>query len=137
MFQHLRILLVLVFKKIEIIKLIIHIINFIMEYSDLISAKMLPILTKIIDDDKGDGNYNPRPQANSLQLHDGYQNLLKSSNDFIVISRGYPITKEKKVYIPYVIYMVKYNGNYWIVPYDCSKESTYSISQYSDEENFF
>ena len=108
-----------------------------MEYSDLISAKMLPILTKIIDDDQGGANYNPSPQANSLQLHDGYQNLLKSSNDFIVISRGYPITKEKKVYIPYVIYMVKYNGNYWIVPYDCSKESTYSISQYSDEENFF
>ena len=108
-----------------------------MEYSDLISAKMLPILRKIIDDDQGDANYNPSPQPNSLQLHDGYQNLLKSSNDFIIISSGYPIMKEKNVYIPYVIYMVKYNDNYWIVPYDCSKESTYSISQYEDEESFF
>tara|TARA_A100001015_G_scaffold296674_1_gene377249 strand:+ start:1164 stop:1490 length:327 start_codon:yes stop_codon:yes gene_type:complete len=98
---------------------------------------MLTLLKKYIDEqlDEKCSDVNPSPSANNSELKSGYEELSSDSDEdaFVTIKSAWP--KGDTHYIAYVIYMVKYDGNYWIVTYPGDGSSIkYGINQYFYED---
>ena len=70
---------------------------------------------------------DPSPSPNCRELKNAYDEVVTLDNDYTIIKSAWPIEN----YVPYVIYMVKLDQKYWIVPlpHKCST-AIYSINEY-------
>lgn len=95
---------------------------------------MLPSLEEIIKENKiftVETSKAVAPNANDKELSYAYNEIKDSTkNNYILVKTGWPyIINNKDVFVKYIIYLVKVEDKFWIVPY--SIDTKYPIQEYT------
>lgn len=72
------------------------------------------------------------PQARCTELEDAYENLRIADDKYTIIKSGYPIKLNNEWVSPYIIYMIKYSDNYWVMPIGSNNDFCYGAEIYTD-----
>ena len=72
------------------------------------------------------------PQAKCTETEAAYEELCTTNDKYTIVKSGYPVKINNDWACPYIIYMIKYSDDYWVMPIGTNNNFCYSAEKYTD-----